>query len=275
MYVKKFDGSKQEFDKNRIINTCLRNGASQETASEIANRIEKEIYDGTRTKDILRLIWKYLTRHHPESRSRVDLRSALSLLRSKPDFEKYVSLILENLGYSVQSNVILKGRCIEHEIDAIAKKAERILYVEIKHHDRPHTFTPLDVPMKVWAVLQDLTEGRKLGYHNVNFAKALILCNTKFTDHARTYADCMGIGLIGWRSRGTNGLADIIERRKLYPITVLKEVDRRLQRLFVDNGILLLLQLTRQDAEILTKKRIISSSQLSSLRSKSLKLLDL
>jgi len=274
MYVKKFDGSKQEFDKNRIINTCLRNGASQETAKEIANRIEKEIYDGTTTKDILRLIWKHLTTRYPESRSRVDLRSALSLLKSKPDFEKYVSLILENLGYAVQSNVTLKGRCVEHEIDAIAKKAGETLYVEIKHHDLAHTYTPLDVPMKVWATLQDLIEGRKLGYHNVYFTNALILCNTKFTDHARKYADCMGIDHIGWKSRGANGLEAIIEQGHLYPITMLKEVDRRLQRLFVDNGILLLLQLTKKDAEILTDKRIISPSQLSSLRNKALKLLN-
>jgi chaperonin GroEL (HSP60 family) len=100
------------------------------------------------------------------------------------------------------------------------------------------------------------------------------VCNTKFTNHARTYADCVGIGHIGWKSPAPNGLEDIIERRSLYPVTVLKEIDRRLQRLLLDNGILLLRQLIEEDAEILTRKRIVSTSQLSSLRNKTRRILN-
>jgi Holliday junction resolvase-like predicted endonuclease len=273
MYVKKFDGSKQQFDKNRIIRTCMRNGASEETATKIANRIEKNAHDGMRTQEILDLIWEYLREHHPESQMRVDLRLALSLLRSKPDFENYASLILKDLGYSVQSNMVLRGRCIEHEIDAIAQKEDRTIYVEVKHHNRAHTYTPLEVSMKVWATLQDLIAGKKLGYHNINFTKALIICNTKFTDHARVYADCVGIDHIGWKSPVSNGLEDIIERRSLYPVTVLKE-DRGLLRLLVGNGVLLLRQLIEEDAERLARNRIVSTSQLSALREKSRRILN-
>ncbi len=75
--------------------------------------------------------------------------------------------------------MILRGKCIEHEIDAIAQKEGRIVYVEVKHHDRAHTYTPLEVSMKVWATLQDLIAGRKLGHHNLDFTNALIICNTK------------------------------------------------------------------------------------------------
>jgi hypothetical protein len=274
MYVRKFDGSKQEFDRNRIIHTCLRNGASNETAIKIANRVEDEAYEGMRTKEILDLIWEYLGEHHPESKIRVDLRLALSILRSKPDFEEYASLILKELGYSVQSNIILKGRCIEHEIDAVARKEGRTIYVEVKHHNKAHTYTSLDVPMKVWAALQDLAEGRKLGYHLTDFTDALIICNTKFTEHARTYAGCVGINHIGWKSPAPNGLEEIIERRGLYPVTVLKEIDRPLQRLFVENRILLLTQLIREDANILVEKRVVSRSKLSSLRDRSRKILN-
>lgn len=188
-----------------------------------------------RTKEILNVVWKYLGKYHPESQMRVDLRFALSILRSKPDFEEYISLILKDQGYTIQSNQILRGKCIEHEIDAIAQKEDRTTYVEVKHHNRAHTYTALEVPMKVWATLQDLAEGRKLGYRNLDFTGALIICNTKFTDHARTYADCMGIDHMGWKSPGQNGLEDIIERTSLYPITLLKGIDRRLQRLLVEN----------------------------------------
>jgi hypothetical protein len=275
MNVRKFDGSKQEFDRNRIVHTCLRNGASEETARRVADKIEMDSYEGMTTKEILKLVWTYLGRHHPESQARIDLRLALSRLRPKPDFENYASLILRKLGYSVQSNKTLRGKCIEHEIDVIAQKEGRTFYVEIKHHNRAHTYTPLDVPMKVWATLQDLAEGKKLGYHNVNFTNSLILCNTKFTNHARTYADCVGIDHIGWKSPAPNGLENIIERNGLYPVTLLKDVDRRLQRILVDNGILLLQQLLGEDADILTDRRGISTSQLSSLRNETRRILNL
>jgi hypothetical protein len=269
MNVRKFDGSRQQFDRNRIIQTCLRNGASEETANSIAETIEKNLYEGITTQEILEFIWKHLGRHHPESRARNDLRLALGLLRPKPDFENYAALILQKLGYVVQSNQVLRGKCIEHEIDAIAQKEGRTFYVEIKHHNRTHTYTPLDVPMKVWATLQDLAEGRKLGYHTVEFTNSLIICNTKFTNHARTYSDCVGIDQLGWKSPAPNGFEAIIERNGLYPITLLKEIDRRLQRLLVENRILLLRQLIENDAKILVRKRIVSGQQLASLQSKS------
>jgi hypothetical protein len=199
---------------------------------------------------------------------RVDLRLALSTLKPKPDFEEYTTLLLKDQGYSVRPNEILRGKCIEHEIDAIAQKEDKTVFVEVKHHNRAHTYTALEVPMKVWATLQDLAEGRKLGYHSVDFTSALIICNTKFTDHARTYADCVGVDHMGWKSPTPNGLEDIIERRSLYPITVLTGLDRRLQRLLVENGIILLRQLTEEDAEMLARKQVISTRQLSTLRDK-------
>jgi hypothetical protein len=271
--VTKFDGSKQQFDKGRVIHTCLRNGASKETAEAIANRVERDIHEGVSTKEILNLICRYLGEHHPESQFRVDLRSALSILRSKPDFEEYTSLILKDQGYNVRSNQILRGKCIEHEIDVIAQKEAKTIYVEVKHHDKAHTYTALEVPMKVWATLQDLADGRKLGYHSIDFTGALIICNTKFTDHARNYADCVGIAHMGWKSPVPNGLEDIIERGGLYPITLLKGIDRRLQRLLVENGIVLLRQLTGEETEMLARKRVISTSQLSLLKNGSRRIL--
>ncbi len=272
MYVRKLDGSLQQFDRDRIFRTCLRNGASNETAVRVAGSIEKELYDGMSTKDLLRSVWSYLGKH-PESHSRIDLRLALSLLKPRPDFENYASLLLRSLGYSVEPNKVLRGRCVEHEVDAIARKEDRTVLVEVKHHDRMHTYTPLDVVMKVWATLQDLTEGRKLGYNDLNFTSSMILCNTKFTNHARAYADCAGVGYIGWKSPAPNGLETIIERNALYPVTLLRDVDRRLQRVLVGSGILTLRQLFEEDAAGLVEKRRISNRQLSSLREKSRKIL--
>jgi len=55
-----------------------------------AIRLRDSAYEGMRTKEILNLVWQYLGEHHPESRMRVDLRFALSILKYKPDFEEYI-----------------------------------------------------------------------------------------------------------------------------------------------------------------------------------------
>jgi transcriptional regulator NrdR family protein len=63
IFVTKFDGRKQPFDKSKIIRTCLRMHASLEQAKEIADKIEKKIYDGIPTKKILRMIFTYLKKY--------------------------------------------------------------------------------------------------------------------------------------------------------------------------------------------------------------------
>ncbi|MFX0093924.1 MAG: ATP cone domain-containing protein, partial [Candidatus Hodarchaeota archaeon] len=46
MYVTKADGSKQLFDQNKIVKTCLRLGASRRIAQEIVMNVEKKMYNG-------------------------------------------------------------------------------------------------------------------------------------------------------------------------------------------------------------------------------------
>jgi transcriptional regulator NrdR family protein len=56
VYVTKFDGSKQPFDKNKIVRTCLRMGAKRDVAESIAEEIENRVYDGIETKKILQML---------------------------------------------------------------------------------------------------------------------------------------------------------------------------------------------------------------------------
>jgi transcriptional regulator NrdR family protein len=54
--VIKADGRKQLFDKEKIIQTCLRIGASREIAEHIANKIGAKVYNGMETRKILKMI---------------------------------------------------------------------------------------------------------------------------------------------------------------------------------------------------------------------------
>lgn len=262
LQVKKFDGSLQPFDKSKIIRTCLRMHASLEQAEEVANKIEEKAYDGIPTQKILELIFTYLKKYRPEIKYRIDLREAISRLRPKPDFELFVAMLLREYGYSVQTNQIVAGKCVDHEIDVIANKNNKVIFVEIKHHFQPHTYTGVDVMLEAQARFEDLKEGFVLGKHSYNFSKVLVICNTKFSDHALRYANCKGINYIGWKAPFEAGLEKLIEEKKLYPITLLKNLDFDSEQKLGDAGIVTIKQLLEQDVDELHKKTGIPGKKL-------------
>ncbi len=270
VWVTKADGTRQPFDRGKVINTCFRLGVDREVAETIAEKVESRVYDGISTKKILQMIFRYLRKYRPAVRHQIDLREAISLLRPKPDFERFVRTLLEEQGYKVTPNQIVQGRCVEHEIDAIARRNGKNLLVEVKHHFNHHTYTGLDVPRVARATFEDLTEGYDLGLTSIKFTGALIVCNTKFSEHASRYARCRGIDHVGWRAPKDQGLEKIIEEKNLYPITLLKDLSKEEREKIADQGILLLKQLIVQDPIKLSEKTKIPQKRLRELMEKSL-----
>jgi len=265
IFVTKFDGRKQPFDRRKVINTCLRMHATQQQARIVAERIERKIYDGIQTRKILRMIFSYLQEFRPEVKHRIDLREAMGRLRPKPDFEVFVALLLKEYGYSVVGSQLLEGRCVTHEIDGIAVKDDKMILIEAKHHLQHHTFTGVDVFLETQARLEDLREGFVEKKHKMNFSKALIVCNTKFSDHALNYAKCMGIEYIGWKAPAEAGLETMIEKKRFYPITLLKNLDSETEQKLADNDVLTLKQLIQYDTELLYRKTRIPRERIKSL----------
>jgi hypothetical protein len=263
--VTKADGTRQYFDKNKVIRTCMRMGASREGAEAVASKIEDRLYPGIETKKILQMIFRYMRIHKPATRHQIDLRRALSLLAPKPDFEVYVQTLLREHGYHVQPNTLLRGMCVEHEVDGIATRDGRTCFVEVKHHYLHHTQTNLDVTRIARAVYEDVTEGYAAGVNDTKIDYAMIVCNTKLSDPAKRYADCRGIHSIGWSSPPNNDLQTLIETRKLYPITYLRGLNvAARQRLTVD-GIILLKQFVEADKDRLRKLTGFSGQKLESM----------
>lgn len=265
IFVTKFDGRKQVFNKGKIVRTCLRMRANLEQANDVANKIEEELYDGITTKEILRKVFSYLKEYKPEVRHRIDLREAIALLRPKPDFEQFVSLLLKEYGYRIETNQIIAGKCVEHEIDAVARRNNEILLVEVKHHLQSHTYTGLHIFLEVQAVLEDLLEGYRWKKNNINFNKALVVCNTKISDHARDYAVCKGIDHIGWRFPEEKGLEQMVEEKRFYPVTLLKDLDADTQTKLGDNGIVLLKQLLEMNSNEIFKKTKVDRQKIEKL----------
>ena len=254
IYVAKADGSRQLFDREKIVRTCLRMGANRHIAEEIADKIETGIYDGIETEEILKKIFRLLRRYRPVMRHLTDLRKSLSLMNPKPEFECYVQLVLRENGYEVTPSQLIRGRCVEHEVDAIARKDDLTYFVEVKHHYNYHTPTGLDESRIARAVLEDVTEGYELGLNNLRIDRAMMVCNTKYSDHAKRYGGCRGILQIGWSSPPYHGLQKMIEENRLHPVTYLKDLTKETREKLTSAGIILVKQLVEGDPEEIARR---------------------
>jgi len=252
--VTKADGTKQSFDRAKVTGTCLRMGASVDLAETIAKSVESHIYGGVGTDEILRMIFTLLRRQKPTAKYHIDLRRALGLLRSKPDFEVFVQVLLSEEGYEVTPNRIVRGRCVEHEVDAIARKNEKTYIVEVKQHSDYHRPTGLDVARIARAVLEDLTEGYEAGLSDLKIDNAMIVCNTRFSEHAKQYAKCRGILHIGWSSPPEYDLETMIREKKAYPITYLRDLKTSTRDRLTSKGIVTLKQLVHQRPGALSRE---------------------
>lgn len=215
-------------------------------AEAVAKSVESRVYNGVESREILGMIFRTLGRYKPAVRYHIDLRRALGLLRSKPDFEVFVQVLLSEHGYEVTPNRILRGRCVEHEVDAIARKDGQTYIVEVKQHSDYHTPTGLDVARIARAVLEDLVEGYETGLNQLKVDRAMIVCNTRFSEHAKQYARCRNILHIGWSSPPEHDLQTMIKERNVYPVAYLRGLKTLTRDRLASVGIVTLRQLVHK-----------------------------
>jgi hypothetical protein len=241
--VIKADGTKQPYDRYKVMRTARNYGVPEEYIVEVAADIEKHLYEGMRTRDILRLIHTVARRYQPAVDARTNVRRAIGLFRPKPDFELYVQALLAGSGYEVGEGRILKGRCGEHEVDAIARKDGITYFVEVKHHHNHHRMTGLDEGRIARAIVEDVQEGYKEGRNHFTVDKAMIVSNTKLSSHAKRYAACWDIKHIGWDNPAEENIASMVADRMLCPVTLIKGVNARMRKNLVQAGIVTIGQL--------------------------------
>lgn len=247
VYVVKADGSRQVFDRRRVYKTCIRMGFSRRDSEKIAGEVERRVYDGIPTSKILDLIKEEAVKVNPIYGEVEDLRTAVAKLRSKPEFEQYGRIILEASGFQVAPNQIIRGLCVEYELDGLLFRDGEAYILEVKHHVNPNERVDLTVTLKVQAILEDLRDGYKMGVNQVNPSGAYILTNGKFSWHALRYASCRGLKLLGWNTPTGRGIESLISENKLHPVTVFKGLNPGEVEALGDHGVVTLKQLTLFD----------------------------
>jgi hypothetical protein len=247
IHVEKADGSLQPYDREKVRRLAVNMGVAPSDVEAVVQEVEERIYDGIPTRRLLAIVKKTAQKYKPSIEYLTNLRRAIALLRPKPDFERYVQIVLRENGYEVDDGRILKGRCGEHEVDAIARKGGVTYFVEVKHHYSHHRMTGLDEGRIARAIVEDIQEGHKAGKNSFTIDKAMIVCNTKLTNHAKRYADCWGIEHIGWNHPADENLETMIQRSKLYPVSIIKGVTPAIRTSLFRADIITVPQLARMN----------------------------
>lgn len=219
VFITKHDGRREEFNPDKVRQSCIRSGASVALTNEVVEYITKRIYDGMSTKVLMKLVYDRLNREEVQIARRYRLKEAIADLGPEGyEFEWYIAHLLQFSGYKTTHSPEpkIQGKLVDHEIDVFAEKAGERAIIECKHHYQSHTYTGLEVPLVQWARLEDINN------NGMKMTCAWIITNTKFSDYAIRYSKGKEIKLIGWNYPFGKGLERLIEDYRAYPLTLLK-----------------------------------------------------
>ena len=227
MLITKADGEREPYNAHKLVASLRRAGADASVAEAIEKDIERELYSGISTQEMYRRAFAHLREARKETAARYSLKRAL--LEFGPSgfpFEEYLARLFQAEGYSTKTDQIVKGACVEHEVDVVMTKGDITTYVEAKFHNTPGFKTDLKTTLYVKARLDDIAAQRKAAGAKGNM-HGLVVTNTKFTTQAVQYATCVGIELLGWEEPSGATLQDRIEKVQLYPVTALTTLNHR------------------------------------------------
>ena len=222
--VAKADGLTEPFDEHKLLQSLKRAGAEESAALEIAGFVKKHLYSGITTHEIYRRAFAHLRSYRRAAAARYSLKRAiLEFGPSGFPFEAYLSELFRAEGWETQIDQIVKGACVEHEVDVLMKKAGESVCVEAKFHNTPGFKTDLKVALYVKARVDDIAERPRPDGSTV---RGMIVTNTKFSSQAVLYGKCRNLELLSWEEPQGSSLHDRIEKAHIYPITALTTLSR-------------------------------------------------
>lgn len=243
-WITKASGEREEFSTNKLRASLKSAGAPHTLIEEIVAHVESELGDDVKTSDIYHHAFTLLRRHRPPAAARYSLRQAVMQLGpSGFPFERFVGEILKAQGYTVQVGGILPGFCVNHEVDILAEKESKHIFVECKFHNNNGIKSDVKVALYVKARFDDITKAHELRAEHENRSPRIhegwLVTNTKLTTQAIEYSKCAGLTLIGWNYPKHANLQDLILHTGVHPLTCLSTLDGGIKNHLLQNNIVL------------------------------------
>ena len=240
-YVKKANGEKEVFYYRKLEDSLRNIGASDEVVKEIIAEINSYVRDGITTNEIYKKAFSILKKRQKAVAVRYSLKRAVAMLGPTGfPFEKYVAEIFKIQGYETLNGIIVHGKCAEHEIDVVAWKGDKLIFVEAKFHTDFGAKSDLKVALYVKARYDDIL-GLKFTFGGKEriLNEGWLITNTKFSTAAIEYGECQRLNMVGWNYPFGNNLHNMIERDELIPLTALTSITTAEKNKLLAQGIVL------------------------------------
>lgn len=244
----KSNGERVAFDLDRVRQSVRRAGGADVDVASVVSAVQRAVRNGMTTKDVYAAVRHELARRSPGAACRYSLRDALLQLGPAGFyFEKFLASLLAHSGYRTELPDELQGACVKHEVDVVAHKDDRAYAIEAKFRNTVGDVVHLKDVLASYARYLDLLDGAALQLCP-RFNAFWIMTNGKFSDRAMQYAKHKGMPLIGWSYPDrANGLASMIDRSGLYPVTVLG-ISKAELAAFAHAGMMVCDDLTKREA---------------------------
>jgi len=243
-YVTKANGEKERFDYKKLESSLKKVHASDELISRIISEISTEAKSKNiiTTQEIYRKAFAILRKEHKPTAIKYSLKKAVAQLGPTGfPFEQFVSEIFKAEGYTTDTDKIIQGKCVEHEIDVVAWKPEELIMVEAKFHTDYNLKSDLKIVLYVKARYDDIFGNKyTFGGQERKLTEGWIITNTKFSSTAIQYGQCQPmLKFVGWNYPYDNNLHHMIEKHELTPITALTTLNTEEKNIFLAKGIVL------------------------------------
>lgn len=245
IYIKKGNGEIELFSFDKLKNSLQSAGASKDVIDTILFEIQPVIYDGMSSNEIYRKAFAILKKHNKICASRYSLKRALfDLGPTGFPFERLVAALLKQKGYKTKVSVILKGACVTHEIDVLAEKDGNVYAIECKFHSDAKGSSSVKVPLYINSRFLDIQKQWNTNSKNKTHLKqGWLVTNTRFSQDAIDYAECVGLTLLSWDYPKNNGLKANIDSMALYPVTTLTTLTKKEKHQLISKDVVLVKEL--------------------------------
>lgn len=259
-FILKASGEREPFSRDKFLSSLKKAGVPFQKSKEIYEEIESRD-DLNTTSQIYKYAFDSLKNFQKSMAAHYTMKRAVMELGPEGyPFERFVAEVFKSLGYETETGQLVNGFCINHEIDVIARSEKKVIFMECKFHNHPGTKSDVKVAMYIRSRYEDIVRKFKSLKKNKNLkTEMFIVTNTKFTSDAIRYGDCYNLKMLGWQQPNKDGLAELINRAGIHPITSLTELTTIQKRELIKNDIVLCKQLI--ESPLILKKIGISELQ--------------
>lgn len=256
IWVLKTSGESERFSLSKLRRSLHRSGADRKTIEMVISQIAPEVRDGMKTLDIYKRAFAILRKNQFPVAIRYSLRKAvLELGPSGFPFEKFIAEVLRRKGYTARTGVVLPGYCVQHEVDILAEKEDRHIFVECKFHNQQGVKSDVKVALYVHARFLDLQRAHAAKEKTQTkttprIHEGWLITNTKLTLDAIHYAQCAGLRIIGWDYPKQGNLQDLILETGVHPLTFLTTLSARDKMNLLQQGVVMCRELKRNPSPL-------------------------